>query len=55
MTDAQFLTAINLIASKHNMKYEIDFEAQTVLFVGDKENEKACALELEKILGEYAT
>lgn len=55
ITEEEFLSICNVIAQNHGMTVDrIDFENFCVYFNGDPENELACALELDDVLGKYA-
>lgn len=55
---AQILSIVNLIAAKHGMKVEVDFENYSINIVpiGDRDEraEVACAIELGEIFENYA-
>jgi len=53
MDEAQFLTAVNLIADKHGMSVTVDFGSHVIDFFGEGD-EVACAIELEDVLGRWS-
>ena len=53
--ETQFLSMVNIVASKYGMEAEIDFKTYTINFTGGhgSENEVECAAEIANLFGEY--
>lgn len=53
MSGANALSIVNIIATKYDMKIEIDFANQVISFTGNynKETGLACAKEIAKVFG----
>ena len=54
LTETQFFSLVSTIASKHGcLLVDIDDDKGIINISGPSESEYACAIELEKILGQY--
>ena len=51
--ETMFLTAMNLLAAKHNVKITIDYDASTINFDGAPEDELALVDEIDMTYKKY--
>ncbi len=54
LSEDQLINAISIIASSYGCRIvDIDFANHTINLEGSPESEISCAVEIEKVLGEY--